>query len=70
MPLGDTSPLAEDTLRQRLVGARWILSTVLLGLAGCIWAGVMDVGPALFMAVLVFAAAMIPARRRPVAAAL
>ena len=70
MPLGDIGPLSEDTLRQRMVGARWIVFVALLGLGGCIWAGVMDVSAALFMAVLILLAAMIPAPRRPVAAAL
>lgn len=70
MALSDSRPLAEDTLRDRLVGARWVLSAVALGLAGGVWAGGLHGAPALAIGALALVGVAIPARRRPVATAL
>ncbi|WP_018388723.1 ATP-binding protein [Ancylobacter sp. FA202] len=70
MALGESQQLAEDTLRERLIGARWILAAAALGLGGASWAGTMTPGAALAIGGLVALGAMLPTRRRPVAAAL
>ncbi|WP_454683687.1 ATP-binding protein [Ancylobacter moscoviensis] len=70
MALGDASRLAEDTLRERLVGARWILGAAALGLGGAAWADAIEPGTAFVIGALIAGAAVLPARRRPVAAAL
>ena len=70
MALGESQQLAEDTLRERLIGARWILAAAALGLSGASWAGTMTPGAALAIGGLVALGAMLPTRRRPVAAAL
>lgn len=70
MALGESSQLAEDTLRERLVGARWILAAAALGLGGAVWTGALEASSAFLIGALVAAAALLPARKRPVAAAL
>ncbi|WP_428032369.1 ATP-binding protein [Ancylobacter sp.] len=69
MALGETHQLAEDTLRGRLVGARWILAASALGLGGASWEGTMTPGAALAVGLLIAVGASLPARKRPVAAA-
>lgn len=70
MALGESRQLAEDTLRERLVGARWILAAAALGLGGAAWAGTVTPGAAFAIGALVAVGATLPARKRPVAAAL
>lgn len=70
MALGDSTQLTEDTLRERLAGARWILSSTAAGLAIAAWFGAIEPSAAFLIAALVTSAALVPARRRPVAAAL
>ncbi|MGA0561825.1 ATP-binding protein [Ancylobacter sp. VNQ12] len=70
MALGDSGSFNEDTLRERLVGARWILAAAALGLGVGVWADVIAPVPALGIAALALAGAAIPARRRPMVAAL
>jgi two-component system phosphate regulon sensor histidine kinase PhoR len=70
MAVNETRQLAEETLRERLVSARWVLAAAALGLAGAIWAGAMTAGAGLTIGLLVAFAAMLPTRKRPVAAAL
>lgn len=70
MALGESSQLAEDTLRERLVGARWILGAAALGLGGAVWTDALDPSVAFVIGALVAGAALLPARKRPVAAAL
>jgi two-component system phosphate regulon sensor histidine kinase PhoR len=70
MAVNETRQLAEETLRERLVSARWVLAAAALGLAGAIGAGAMTAGAGLAIGLLVAFAALLPTRRRPVAAAL
>lgn len=70
MAVNETRQLAEETLRERLVSARWVLAAAALGLAGAIWAGTMTPGAGLTIGLLVAFAALLPTRKRPVAAAL
>ncbi|UOK72016.1 ATP-binding protein [Ancylobacter polymorphus] len=70
MAVNETRQLAEETLRERLVSARWVLAAAALGLAGAIWAGAMTAGAGLTIGLLVAFAALLPTRKRPVAAAL
>ncbi|WP_421698804.1 ATP-binding protein [Ancylobacter sp.] len=70
MAVNETRQLAEETLRERLVSARWVLAAAALGLAGAIWAGAMNAGAGLTIGLLVAFAALLPTRKRPVAAAL
>ena len=70
MALSGSRQFAEDTLRERLFGARWILSGVALGLGISLWGGALGPAPALAIAALALAGVTIPSRRRPVAAAL
>ncbi|PZQ85944.1 MAG: histidine kinase [Ancylobacter novellus] len=60
----------EDSLRERLLGARWILAAAALGLGGSVWTDVITPAPALCIGALVVVGALIPARRRPMVAAL
>ena len=70
MAVNETRQLAVETLRERLVSARWVLAAAALGLAGAIGAGAMTAGAGLAIGLLVAFAALLPTRRRPVAAAL
>ncbi|MCJ8143499.1 ATP-binding protein [Ancylobacter sp. A5.8] len=70
MALSDSHQLAEDTLRERLIGARWILAGVALGLGISLWGGVLGPTTAIAIGVLALAGGLIPSRRRPVVAAL
>lgn len=70
MAVNETRQLAEETLRERLVSARWVLAAAAFGLAGAIWAGTMTPGAGLTIGLLVAFAALLPTRKRPVAAAL
>jgi two-component system phosphate regulon sensor histidine kinase PhoR len=65
-----SSPLADDTMVERLVAARWVLAAGLAGLAIVVGSGGLNVVPALLLGALLVAAAAVPSRRRPVAAAL
>lgn len=65
-----SSPLADDTMVERLVAARWVLAAGLAGLAIVVGSGALNVVPALLLGILIVAAAAVPSRRRPVVAAL
>jgi two-component system phosphate regulon sensor histidine kinase PhoR len=70
MALRDSSPLADDTMIERLVAARWVLAAGLAGLFIVVGSGGLNVVPALLLGALLVAAAAVPNRRRPVVAAL
>ncbi|WP_051660928.1 ATP-binding protein [Bosea sp. 117] len=75
MALRDASPgglnaAVEDTLLQRLVAARWVLGAGIAGLAAAAAGEAVSMPVAFGLAATLLLAATIPARRRPVAAAL
>ena len=70
MALNETRQLAEETLRERLVGARWVLAATALGLGGASWFGAVTPGAGLTIGLFAALGAALPTRRRPVAAAL
>lgn len=63
-------PPAEETLAERLSCARGTLGAAALGLAGAVWMEALAPTPALVIGGLILVGALLPARRRPVAAAL
>lgn len=65
-----SSPLADDTMVERLVAARWVLVAGLVGLLIVVGAGALNVVPAFLLGALLVAAAALPNRRRPVVEAL
>ncbi|MCS0502340.1 ATP-binding protein [Ancylobacter mangrovi] len=62
-PVETTYP--EETLRQRLAGARWILAVAAAGLAATVWADMLAPLPAAAIGLAILAAAALPASRRP-----
>ncbi|MBS9477270.1 ATP-binding protein [Ancylobacter radicis] len=70
MASSDPAPFAEDTLYERVLGARWALLAAALGLGGAVWADALAPLPAVMIGALVLLGAFLPGRRRPVVAAL
>jgi len=64
MASADPGPYVAETLRERVLCARWILVGAAGGLVGAVWIGALEVVPALAIGVTILVAAMIPTRKR------